>query len=97
MFWLEVKYIEDPSLLTSSKMGSQASNATPFSWPFLNIVIGLPLFPSLLHGFCGLTLNLLKFSLYFPVEENLKELPNLPSKITSPSWGYKFLISEVSS
>ena len=78
-------------------MGSQASNATPFSWPFLNIVIGLPFLPSLLHGFCGETLNSSKFSSYLPVEENLKELPNLPSKIISPSCGYKFLISPSSS
>ena len=28
-----------------------------------------------------------------PVAPNLRELPNLPSNITSPSCGYKFLIS----
>ena len=73
----------------SSYKGKNWSKAPAGCCPFLIIVRGDPFCPSLLHGLC----ISLKSSDCLLVEVNLIEFPNLPSIITSPSWGYKFLIS----
>ena len=57
-------------------------------WPFLIIVIGFPSLPSVLQGLSTFLFS----SDCFAVEPNLIEFPNLPSIITSPSFGNRFLI-----
>ena len=61
----------------SSIMGSIEGSCSFPIWPFLIIVMGLPICPSLLHLFGSVWLLV--------VEPNLIEFPNLPSSIVSPS------------
>ena len=74
--WSEVKYTDDLSLFIFSNIGTQESEVslTPngeSGWPFLIIVIGLPLFPS--------DDQLLIIGALLTVDPNLIEFPNLPS------------------
>mgnify|MGYP003638739960 CR=1 FL=1 len=68
-------------------MGNQLLKALDSACPFLKIVIGEPFVPSELQGLCVSLLS----EVCTAVELKRSELPHLPSKIISPSTGYKFL------
>ena len=87
---MEVKYIDDKSLLISSVIGIHPSSNDPEGWPFLNNVIGSPFLPTLDQLFKASDPEA------FAVLPNRILLPHLPWYILSPEKGCKGWIFSLS-